>query len=306
MNFEFTRPEYLILLALVPLIIFLHFYMLKRKRVHALKFANFDAIARVRGVDILSKNIVVLVTTVLLVLLIILALSGLRIQATLYSSSFSYILAIDSSTSMEATDILPDRITAAKETATTFARSLPRGTRLGVISFSGNAFIEQTLTEDKGLIESAILDIPLSTIGGTDLEEAAVTSSNLLEGEEAKAVVLLSDGRINVGTIDNAIQYANNRDVVIHTIAIGTPEGGTTSYGLSKIDEDALKALAHNTGGQYFFAGSKEELQSSLNQIIELKFKKVSLDTTRYLLLATLVLFLVEYVLINTRFRVLP
>jgi len=306
MSFDFIKPSFLLLLGLIPLIIFLHFIMLKRKRSHALKFANFNAIAKVRGVDLLSKNIIILFITIIIILLLILSLSGVKYQRTLFSSSFSFIIAIDSSTSMEAKDFFPNRLEAAKENAIRFSESTPVGTRIGIISFSGNAFIEQSLTDEKNFIRQAIEGIPLSSIGGTDLSEAVVTSTNLLEGEEAKAIILLSDGRINVGTIEDAINYANNHDVIIHTIGIGTDEGGLTSFGLSKIDEDALKSLAHNTDGKYFRVDSKTGLEDSLSEIIELKFKKITTDISPYLILTVLILFLIEYILINTRYKILP
>lgn len=306
MIFDFIKPSYLILLLAVPLIILLHFFMLKRKRSHALRFANFEAIAKIKGVDLLSKNIAVLVLTILIALLLVLSMSGIKIQRTLYSSSFSFIIDLDSSLSMEATDFAPNRFEAAKENAIQFIDLLPAGSRVGIVSFSGNAFIEQSLTEDKEFMKRAITEIPLSSIGGTDLYEAVATSTNLLEGEEAKSIILISDGRINVGTIEDAYNYANAHDVIIHTIGIGTEEGGLTSYGLSQIDEEALKALAHNTGGKYFRANTEELLGNSLAEIIQLKFKKVSFDISRYLILAALILLVAEYILINTRFRVFP
>jgi Ca-activated chloride channel family protein len=306
MSYDFIRPAYLILLGLIPLLIFLHFFTLKRKRSHALHFANFDAIARVKGIDLISKNLVILVVSLVIVALLTLSLTGVKVQRTLYSSSFSFIVAIDSSKSMEANDFQPNRLEAAKQTATTFVDTTPVGTRMGILSFSGNAFIEQTITQDKSFMKSAIQGIPLSSIGGTDLNEAVITGTNLLESEEAKSIILISDGKINVGTIQESITYANNHDVIVHTIGIGTEEGGATSFGLSKIDEDALKALAHNTQGQYFRVQNVEELEQSFANILELEFKKVTIDIAPYLVLAALILFVIEYILISTRYRILP
>lgn len=306
MTIEIVNPSYLVLLGIIPLVIFLHFFMLKRKRSHALRFANFEALARVKGVDLLSKNIFVLIVTLLIVALLVFSLAGVNVQRTLYSSSFSYIIAIDSSSSMEATDFLPNRIEVAKKAAIDFVESAPQGTKIGVISFSGNAFMEQDPTQDKDALIKSLENIQISSIGGTDIGEAIITSTNLLEGEEARSVIIMSDGRINVGTIDNAITYANNHDIVIHSIGIGTEKGGMTSYGLSRIDENALKAVAHNTDGQYFRADSEEGLTNSLRQIFELKYKRVTSDAAPYLILATLMLFILEYVLISTRFRILP
>ena len=112
---SFIKPSFLFLLALIPLIILIHFVTLRRKRSHALNFANFEAIARIKGVDLLSKNIFVLILTTIISLLLILSLSGLTLHRTVFASSFSFVVAIDSSRSMEANDFSPNRIEAAKE-----------------------------------------------------------------------------------------------------------------------------------------------------------------------------------------------
>jgi Ca-activated chloride channel family protein len=306
MMITYVKPWYLLLLNLIPLIILVHFVTLKRKRSHALEFANFEAIARIKGVDLISKNIFILVLTSVIITLLTFSLAGITLQRTVYSSSFSFSLAIDSSKSMEATDFSPNRLEAAKQTALAFIDTVPAGTKMVIVSFSGNSFIEQRLTNDKTLLRQAVRGIPLSSVGGTDIAEAIITSTNLLEGEDAKAVILISDGRVNVGTIDDAITYANNNDVITHTIAIGTEEGGETSYGISKVDIDALKAIAYNTGGQSFRAENPDEFKQQMLSIMELKFKKTSSSIVSYTTLLAMILFVIEYILVNTRYRVLP
>src|SRR3989344_288879 len=125
---SFIRPVYLFLLALVPLIILVHFFTINRKRANALKFANFNAISRVKGIDFLSKNISVLVLSVIIIILLVLSLAGLNIHRTLFVSAFSFSLAIDSSRSMEADDFLPNRLEAAKDTASLFVDLTSQGT----------------------------------------------------------------------------------------------------------------------------------------------------------------------------------
>jgi len=300
------RPSYMFLLALIPVIIFIHFWMLRKRRGIALSFANFDAISRVKGLDLLSKNIFVLIITALIAVLLVLSLSGLNVQRDVFASSFSFSIAIDTSRSMEADDFYPNRLEAAKEAAIQFTQ-ISEGSKMAVVSFSGNALMEQSLTDDISLVRQAINGIPISAIGGTDLAEAVLTSTNLLEGEEQKAIILLSDGRINVGTIETAIDYASANNVIIHTIGMGTEEGGITSYGsLTTLDEDALKALAHNTGGQYFRASSQEMLGESFNSILDLKLGRKSFDVTHYTIIAALILLFVLYILVNTRYKTLP
>ena len=161
----FAKPNFLLLLGLVPLIILIHFIVLRRKRAFALKFANFEALARVKGVDLLSKNIVVLIITILMIILLTFSLSGISMNRVIYSSSSSFVIAVDTSRSMEAIDISPNRLEAAKDAALSFVEGLPAGSRVGIISFSGNAFIEQEVTDDKTLLRQGIGRIQLSSVG---------------------------------------------------------------------------------------------------------------------------------------------
>jgi Ca-activated chloride channel family protein len=306
MEISFTHPYYLFLLVVIPLIIFIHFISLRHKGGHALRFANYEAISKIKGIDLYSKNISVLILTILISVLLIFSASGFTIQRTMSASSFSFVIAIDSSTSMDADDMFPNRITVAKNTALEFVDLVPLGTRFGIISFSGNALIEQGMSQEKFLIKNAINNIDLSMISGTDLYEGIVTSTNLLISENAGAVILLSDGQINVGDLDDAIEYANVHDVLVHSIAIGTEEGGQTSYGLSKIDEDSLKAVAYNTNGKFFRATNNEELSQSFNEILKYEIRNVSFNLSKHLVIIALLLFILEYTLINTRYRIFP
>ena len=159
------------------------------------------------------------------------------------------------------------------------------------------------MTDSKSLIKDAIKGIESSEISGTDIGEAVITGTNLLKGEESKAIILLSDGQINVGNIEEIITYANDNDLAIHTIAIGTEQGGETSFGVSKLDEDSLKSLAYNTGGAFFRALDKKELSSSFNSAIQVTRKKVGINLSNYLLIAAILVFTFEYFLVSSRYR---
>ena len=139
---EFTNPYYLLtLIAVIPLIIFIHFFSLKHTRRKALKFANFEAMEKVTGTQILSKNLTMLYLRLFMVILFVLALSG--VQFTYYGSitDRTHVLAIDSSTSMKATDIEPNRLEAAKIAASTFIDNLPQGSKAGIISFPSSSIM---------------------------------------------------------------------------------------------------------------------------------------------------------------------
>lgn len=307
MYLTFAHPKYLFLLFIIPLIILIHLLTLRGGRKRALRFANFEAIARVRGIEFFSKNIVTTFLSVIIVLLLVFSISGLTLHKYADASSFSFVLAIDTSRSMEAEDMLPNRLEAAKEVAKTFVDTAPPTTKIGVVSFSGNAYIHLDITDNKERLSEVITEIEQSMIEGTDIYEVMITSTNLLRrGGEGKAIILLSDGQITIGTIDETVAYANDNEVIINTIGIGTEEGGRTTYGISKIDEDALKALAYNTGGQFFRAEDKKSLLESFKEAIKLTRKKVAMDLSSYLLLAGILFFLMEFILVNSRYRVLP
>lgn len=306
MYIELVRPEFLLFLLAVPLIILIHFYALKSSKKKAMKFANFESIGRVKGVDIFSKNIVILILSLLIVILIVLAVSGMTLHYRAESSSFSFVLAIDSSSSMETDDFSPNRLEAAKSTAIDFIETSPIATRVGVISFSGDTYIEQEITDEKPKIKNSIENIQTKEVSGTDIYEAIVTSTNLLRKEDTRSIILLSDGQVTVGDIETAIEYANRNDVIVHTIAIGTEEGGEASYGLSKLDKETLKSIAYHTEGEFFQVEDKQEFSSSLEEVTKNTEKEISSDLSSYLLIGAIVLFLVKYYLMNTRYRTLP
>ncbi len=306
MNFSFAHPYYLFTLFAIPIIFFIHFLALSNKKKKALKFANFDAIAKIQGIDFFSKNVVILVMYVLIVVMITFAISGLTLHTKMESSSFSFVIAIDTSQSMNADDFEPTRLGAAKKVISNFIDNAPRETKIGLISFAGSTKIESDLTNRKDDLFLSIGDIGISSYGGTDLYEAVLTSANILKFEEHKALILLSDGQINVGNVEDAYDYANHRDMIVHTIGIGTIEGGSTGFSFSKLDENSLKTLSYNTDGIYILAGDKDNLTRAFDQIYARTDKKVAIELSDYLMLSALVLLVLVFFLSNTRYLNLP
>lgn len=306
MEIVFTNPTYLILLFLVPLVVIVYFVSLKSKKKYALNFANFDAIARIKGIDLYSKNISGLVITILIIALLTFSISGLTISRNVNTSASAFVLAIDVSKSMEADDFTPNRLESAKSSAENFVDALPLGTKVGVVSFSGNSKIEIFPTDDSFLVKRSLEDIPISSIGGTDIYEAIITSVNLLEGQDGKALVILSDGQLNVGDFQGSLSYAIEKNVVVHTVAIGTPEGGNTSFGVSRLDESSLRSVAFETGGSYFRVVDDEDLVRSLSEIVSLRVSKVPLDLSQESAIGAILLIFVYFILVNTKLRVFP
>ncbi len=303
----FTRPGYLLLLLAIPVLIFFHIISLKSIKKRAIKFANFEAITRIKGVEIFSKNLTVLYINIIIIILVVLSVSGISITRNVSASQMSFVLAIDSSGSMAAQDIFPDRLEAAKKASMDFLDMVPEKTKIGIVSFSGSIFIEQELTENKGLLKSVIENVNLKTIGGTDILGAVVASTNLLRDEDAKSIVLISDGQANINTLQDIMNYANKNKIRIHCLGIGTPEGDIDESGaVFKLSEDTLKTIAYNTDGEYYNIQGVEDFYYSLNDIVDITKKRAVYDLSFALMIVALVMFIVNFVLINTRYRVLP
>jgi Ca-activated chloride channel homolog len=299
MYISFIHPFYLTFLFVIPILIFFHFFGIKNIHGKSLKFANFEAIARIRGIDLYSKNISLLILNIIFIILIVLAFSGTSLNTALSASSFSFVIAIDSSESMMATDLQPNRISVAKETALTFIDSLPADSPLAIISFSGVSHLEQELTSNKLDLKTSIQDIQISNVAGTDILEAVSNSVSLLRGEKRKAILLLSDGQINTGSMDDVINLAKSENIIVHTFGIGTVAGGETTYGLSKLDEEGLKGLAYNTGGEYFNIQNQQDLELSFDKIIAVTERMGKIDLTFYLFVSILVLFILKEFLLS-------
>jgi Ca-activated chloride channel family protein len=197
------------------------------------------------------------------------------------------ILAIDTSLSMEATDVAPSRFKAAKEAAKVFLDNVPEGVRIGVVGFDGQARQLLAPTDNTDAVARTIDRLQLGE--GTAIGEAVATSlgtiSDTLEqdtetttttagaDEQAPAtVVLLSDGETTVGRPnDEAAALAEEQGVPVHTIAFGTDRGSVTAPDGQQVpvpvNRQALQRLANQTSGQYFPAATADQLKQVYEQL---------------------------------------
>lgn len=310
MRITFLNPLYLTFLVSIPFFIIIHFLILKHIKRRALKFANFELIAKATGEQVLNKNIVLLIIRLFALVLLILSVAGTTIWYEKQTTDSDFIIAIDSSSSMLADDFFPNRLTAAKDSAIEFIDNLPTQSTVGVISFAGTSFVEILPTTDRNLAEDKIYEMTIRPVGGTDLGEALVTSTNmLLSSKRAKSIVLLTDGQSNTGTDPEfGAEYAADNHVTVFTIGVATISGGRFSRieAISRLDEETLINIAESTGGKYFKAETVEQLTKAYEEIAKTSEHTVSLDLILPFMLIALLLLFVEWGLINTKFRTLP
>jgi Ca-activated chloride channel family protein len=152
----FLWPEFLWLLALVPLLIAAYVLILRRKRKAALRYASLTMVKDAMGAGPrLRRHIPPLLFLVAMVVMIV-AVARPAAVIQLPSQHETIILSLDVSGSMRAKDVEPDRMTAAQNAAKTFVNEQPRSTRVGIVAFAGTASLVQPPTQSKEDLHAAI------------------------------------------------------------------------------------------------------------------------------------------------------
>lgn len=176
----------------------------------------------------------------------------------------STVLAIDRSGSMVEPD--PGKIAAAKAAAKTFVELMRPEDMAAIIAFNTQVDVIQPLTSDKAALSSAIDSI--EAFSDTAMYDALATSiSTLGQVQGRRVVIVLSDGLDNRSkeTADTILGSIQGAELSIYAIGLGDPSVGTGSN--SGINEDALRAMAEKTNGEYKFTPSPEELTALYQQI---------------------------------------
>lgn len=181
------------------------------------------------------------------------------------------LIAVDVSSSMQATDFTPNRLEATKKIIKQFVRK-SGGNRIGIVVFGKHVFSLSSFTNDHYVLNKLIDGISLWTIdhsrsGGTAIGDAILYSTDMLMQARIKGrgqvMILLTDGENNIG-IDpiRASKFAISEGIKIHTIGIGStkpitvkpdPKDPNWSF-QSKLADAPLKEIAKLAGGKYFHA----------------------------------------------------
>jgi len=192
-------------------------------------------------------------------------------------------IAVDVSSSMERKDfkldgVQSDRLTVLKAVARRFI-SARSGDRVSLVLYGSKAFIASPLTFDLNSVSSILDSAGIGMAGNsTAIGDAIGLAINTLVNDPAgnKAIVLLSDGTNNTGSVEpeSAASLAASLDIRIHTIAMGTIDTDISGYATAKsadLDEDTLMAIAEMSGGGFFRAASYSDLNEIYRAIDQLE-----------------------------------
>jgi Ca-activated chloride channel family protein len=277
---NFGSPVWLLLLAVVAALAACYVVLQVRRKKYVARFSNVALLASVAPKRPGWRRH--LTFALLLAGLAVLSVGVARPMASVKvpRDRATVMLAIDVSESMQATDVLPSRIDAAKAAAKTFAEILPGRINLGLVAFGGSANVVLPPTIDRDAAKNAIDTMQLEN--STAIGDAVFVSLDALtafaksttaKGDQPppERIVLLSDGANNKGhSVSDAISEANADHVPVSTIAFGTDNGTVTIDGQTvpvPADKQTLRELASQTGGSFHTAASEQELASVYKDI---------------------------------------
>ena len=286
------------LLLFVPLFAVLYVRSQRRRQKYALRYSSLALVREAVGPGPGRRRHIPPVLFLFGLAFVLIALARPQAVVTLPNEEGVVILAIDVSGSMQATDVEPNRMEAAKDAAKRFVerqRSNEK-VRVGIVSFSDAAFIVQPPTTDRDATIAAINR--LRPQRGTAIGRGILTSLDaIVEGSDAElpsagfqvrpggqvavpsappplpkgiyaaaTIILLTDGENNqppapLSILDQAI----NRGVRVYTIGLGSSDGTVIRVqGRSirtRLDEATLRKIAEGTDAEYYNAGNVEDLR---------------------------------------------
>ncbi len=270
---QWRDPLSLAALALVPAVVAFLWWSLRRRRQALAAFVAAGLQSAVApDLDPRRRTIrAVMLTAAVLAMAVALAgpMWGFRWQQV-QREGIDLIVAIDTSRSMLATDVKPNRLARAKLAVQDLLAQLS-GDRVGLVAFAGSAFLQCPLTLDFGAFSQSLEAIEAGIIpkGGTDIAAAIDAGLAGFEGRQAEhqALVIITDGERTEGDVDAAVQKATERGVKVYTVGIGTTEGELIPLEQggfvkdrkgqvvkSRLDAATLQKVATDTGGAYLHA----------------------------------------------------
>ena len=272
---SFHSPWWLLVLLALPAAVLAYGAFQRRRRQAAVRFAGLTTLASVVPATPGWRRHVP--AALLLLALTALCVGLARPQATfsVARERASVMLVTDTSGSMAAQDVSPDRLSAARNAAGQFLDDVPARIRVGLVAFSSTAAALSVPTTDRAAVKDALLTIEPAggTATGDGLAAGLAALNRQNQGRSTAdripgAIVLLSDGKATSGSDPVQVaQQAKQSGVPIYTVALGTLDGTITTPDGQQLnvppDLGALRQIAETSGGKAFDAPSADALKAA-------------------------------------------
>ena len=294
--FRFANIDYLYALYLIPILIGLVWYSLFKQNKLLVKFANIKLhkiLFPLRStIKTIIKNGLIIISIILLIFAIANPQIGSKIEEVKQVGIDVFIL-LDVSLSMTAEDIKPNRLEKAKHEISKLIQRL-KGDRIGLIIFSGNAYIQFPLTTDYSAANLFLSAVTVNSVPqpGTAIGPAIKLALNSFKKDEdtQKAIVIITDGEDHEGDLISISEQSNNLGVKIYAIGLGSPQGApipvynnsgsqigykkdrSGNVVLTKLNESVLQEITNKGNGKYFRgSNTDDELELIYNELASLE-----------------------------------
>ncbi len=271
---KYGNPNYLYLLPLIPILLLGYIIVFKKKAKDLNKFANIELLQRT-GLSINKgrqwlKAILIVVAVLFLIFSLIEPKWGYHWEEV-EKKGIDIVITMDTSRSMLADDVKPNRLEAAKREVENLLNVL-KGDRVGLVVFSGSAFTYCPLTSDYGAFHLFLNDVNTNIIplGGTNLSEAIQKGISTFEANSKnhKVIILITDGENHEDDPLKMAARAKEMGIAIYTVGVGKKDGSyiriknesgqetllkdrSGQVIKSRLDEITLNRIALETGGLY-------------------------------------------------------
>jgi Ca-activated chloride channel family protein len=273
---SFGNPLVLVALVLLPVAVAYYVAGERRRRVAARAFASDAMLASVAPRQPRWRRHAPLVFYGLALAVLVIAAAKPRTTTAVPVDRATIMLLNDVSGSMQARDVRPNRLVAAREAARAFVDKVPHTVRVGIVAFNQNARTLQPPTTDHADLNAALDQLRASGTTATgDALNAALTilqrQPGVLGKRPPSAIVLLTDGASRRGQDPVAVaKQAARLKIPIYTVALGTPEGtirarkpgGGTVVRSVPPDPASLEAIARASRGKAFSAEDADQLST--------------------------------------------
>jgi Ca-activated chloride channel family protein len=317
---NFMSPNRLYLLVAVAALVVLYLVLQARRKTYAVKFTNLALLDKVAPRKPGWRRHVPAIVFLMALATLVVGFAQPTSQQKVPRERATIMLAIDTSLSMEADDVKPTRIEAAKAAALSFIDIIPPKINVGLIQFNGKTVLKVPPTTDHDQLKRGINGLQLGE--STAIGEAIFSSLDAIntvppdaQGTPPPArIVVMSDGKTTTGrSNDEAAQAAVDAGVPVSTIAFGTDNGTIPSPEEPDInipvpvDADALQKIADTTKGKFYNAATEDELKSVYQDIgSSVGYTTEESDASAYYIGGALVLLLITSGLSLAWFSRLP
>jgi Ca-activated chloride channel homolog len=270
---SFASPAWLFGLALVPLALLAYEASRRRGSRYAVRFTAVPALKMAAGTVPAWRRHVPAALALAALAALVLALAKPQTTVAVPVERASIMLVTDHSRSMSATDVAPDRLSAAQRAARTFLNQLPDQVRVGAVAFSDTPDAVQAPSSDhneaRRIVDGQIADGATATGAALEVAINALRNDRQNGKRPPSAIVLLSDGKTTVPPDPVPVaRTAGQLKIPIYTVALGTRDATVPNpnpFGTPLLvapDPETLRQIAHVSGGRAFTAEDSDSLKS--------------------------------------------